>query len=67
MKLGGLILESHVLVRSKNKNFAESSNPWLDIAGKIGDRFASGKGQFLTAIKRSSPAQGNTIQFVRTI
>ena len=49
------------------KNIAESSIPGLDVAGKIGDSFASGKGQFLTAIKRSSPAQGTTIQYDRTI
>ncbi len=54
-------------ILTKNKNVAESSIPGLDIAGKIGDSFASGKGQFLTAIKRSSPAQGTTIQYDRTI
>jgi len=54
-------------ILTKNKNVAEASIPGLDIAGKIGDSFASGKGQFLTAIKRSSPAQGTTIQYDRTI
>jgi len=39
----------------------------LDVAGKIGDSFTIGKGQYLTAIKRSSPAQGITVQFDRSI
>ena len=39
----------------------------MDVAGKIGDSFTIGKGQYLTAIKRSSPAQGITVQFDRSI
>ena len=52
---------------TKVSNVAESSIPGLDVAGKIGDSFSNGKGQFLTAIARSSPAQGITIQYDRSI
>ena len=54
-------------ILTKEANVAESSEPGLDVAGKIGDSFTIGKGQYLTAIKRSSPAQGITVQFDRSI
>ena len=52
---------------TKSANVAESSEPGLDVAGRIGGTVARGKGQFLTAIKGASPAKGITIQYDRTI
>ena len=48
-------------------NVAESSEPGLDVAGRIGGTVARGNGQFLTAIKGASAAKGITIQYDRTI
>ena len=52
---------------TKSANVAESSEPGLDVAGRIGGTVARGKGQFLTAIKGAFPANGITIQYDRTI
>ena len=52
---------------TNSANVAELSEPGLDVAGRIGGTFASGKGQYLTAIEGASPAKGITIQFDRTI
>jgi len=52
---------------TKDSNVAETSIPGLNVAGKIGDSYTIGNGQFLTAIKHSSPAQGITIQYDRSI
>ena len=48
-------------------NVAESSEPGLDVAGRIGGTVARGNGQFLTAIKGASAAKGIMIQYDRTI
>jgi len=52
---------------TNNANIAELSEAGLDVAGRIGGTFASGNGQYLTAIEGASPAKGITIQFDRTI